>query len=121
MAFVPAHKQTHNHPSPRESVHTMALTGKQVRHLRSLAHHLNPIVYIGKADVTDSVVKQAEAALEAHELVKCGVQDGSSLSAQDAAEALAAATGAQVVQVIGHRFSLYRLSTRKDIEHIKLA
>ncbi len=51
----------------------MALTGKQVRQLRALAHHLNPVVHI-----------------------------------------------AEVVQVIGHRFSLYRASSRKDIEHIKL-
>ena len=32
----------------------MALTGKQVRQLRSLAHHLNPIIHIGKSDITDA-------------------------------------------------------------------
>ena len=37
----------------------MALTGKQVRQLRALAHHLNPVVLIGKADVTDAIAKQA--------------------------------------------------------------
>lgn len=98
----------------------MALTGKQVRQLRALAHHLNPVVLIGKADVTDAIAKQAEEALEAHELIKCGVQDGSLLSCREAAEQLAERVGAEVVQVIGHRFSLYRASSRKDIEHIKL-
>ena len=92
----------------------MALTGKQVRQLRALAHHLNPVVLIGKADVTDAIAK------EAHELIKCGVQDGSLLSCREAADQLAERVGAEVVQVIGHRFSLYRASSRKDIEHIKL-
>ena len=98
----------------------MALTGKQVRQLRALAHHLNPVVHIGKADVTDAIVKQAEEALDAHELIKCSVQDGSLLSFREAADQLAELVGAEVVQVIGHRFSLYRASSRKDIEHIKL-
>ena len=54
----------------------MALSGKQVRQLRSLAHHLNPIIHIGKADITDALVKETEAALEARELIKCAVLDG---------------------------------------------
>ncbi|WP_085829732.1 ribosome assembly RNA-binding protein YhbY [Collinsella vaginalis] len=98
----------------------MALNGKQIRHLRSLAHHLNPVVFVGKADITDALVDQANQALEAHELIKCGVQDGSDLSAQEAAAELAERTGSDVVQVIGHRFSLYRLSDKKGIEHIQL-
>ena len=49
------------------------------------------------------------------------MQDGSDLSAREAAGELAERTGAEVVQVIGHRFSLYRESSRTDIEHIKLA
>ena len=98
----------------------MALTGKQVRQLRALAHHLNPVVLIGKADVTDAIAKQAEEALEAHELIKCAVQDGSLLSCREAADQLAERTGSEVVQVIGHRFALYRVSSRKDIEHIPL-
>ena len=79
-----------------------------------------PRVHIGKADVTDAIAKQAEEALDAHELIKCSVQDGSLLSCREAADQLAELVGAEVVQVIGHRFSLYRASSRKDIEHIKL-
>ncbi len=98
----------------------MALTGKQVRQLRSLAHHLDPIVYIGRGDVNGGVVSQAEEALEAHELIKCSVQDGSDLTCREAAEQLAELTNAEVVQVIGRRFALYRESSRKDIQKIKL-
>lgn len=98
----------------------MALTGKQVRQLRSLAHHLNPIIHIGKSDITDALVKETEAALENRELIKCAVQDGSDLETREAADMLAERTNADVVQVIGHRFSLYRKSSRDDIEKIKL-
>ncbi|WP_317299261.1 ribosome assembly RNA-binding protein YhbY [Collinsella tanakaei] len=98
----------------------MALTGKQVRQLRSLAHHLNPIIHIGKSDITDALVKETEAALENRELIKCAVQDGSDLETREAADILAERTNADVVQVIGHRFSLYRESSRDDIEKIKL-
>lgn len=98
----------------------MALTGKDVRHLRSLAHHLKPSIIIGKTDVNDGVVEQANGALEAHELIKCSLLDTSSLDVREAAAELAERCHAEVVQVIGRKFSLYRLSKRDDIEHIKL-
>ena len=99
----------------------MALTGKQVRQLRSLAHHLDPVVLVGKSGVNESVVSQAGAALEARELIKCGVQDGCPSSAADVAHELAERAGADVVQVIGRKFSLYRRSEKPGIEHIELA
>lgn len=98
----------------------MALSGKHVRHLRSIAHHLKPAIIIGKADVNDGVVEQANAALEAHELIKCSVLDTSSLDAREAADELASHCHAEVIQVIGRKFSLYRLSKRDDIDHIEL-
>ena len=67
----------------------MALTGAQVKQLRSMAHHLNPAIIIGKSDVNEGTVEQTVAYLEKHELVKCSVLDGSSLSAREAAEELA--------------------------------
>ena len=70
----------------------MALTGAQVKQLRSMAHHLNPAIIIGKSDVNEGTVEQTVAYLEKHELVKCSVLDGSSLSAREAAEELSAAT-----------------------------
>lgn len=98
----------------------MALTGRQIRQLRSLAHHLEPVVMIGKADINDGIVAQANDNLEAHELIKCSVFDSSMLTAREAADELADRCGAEIVQVIGRRFSLYRLSSRKNVEHIKL-
>jgi|GEM_PF-46569 len=90
----------------------MALTGAQVKQLRSMAHHLNPAIIIGKSDINEGTVEQTVAYLEKHELVKCSVLDGSSLSAREAAEDLADRCHAEVVQVIGRKFSLYRESSR---------
>ena len=98
----------------------MTLKGKQVRQLRSLAHHLDATITIGKGDVNEGVVGQADQALEAHELVKCSVLDSSGLDAREAAETLAERCGAEVVQVIGRKFTLYRETGREGVEKIKL-
>lgn len=98
----------------------MTLTKKQTKQLRAMANQLKPLVYIGKNDLTDSVIKQADETIESHELVKCQVQDGSGVTAKEAAEQLAEALGAEVVQTIGNRAVLYRRSKRDDVEHIQL-
>lgn len=98
----------------------MELTKKQVKQLRSLANTLNPVLYIGKNDITDAAVKQADETMQTHELMKCAVQDGSGLTAREAADQLAERINASVVQVIGNRFVLFRISSRNNIEHIRL-
>lgn len=98
----------------------MALAGRHIRQLRSLAHHLNPVIIVGKGDVNDGTVEQANEALEAHELIKCSVLDTSSLDVREAADELAGRCHAEVVQVIGRKFVLYRETSRKDVEKIKL-
>lgn len=97
-----------------------SLSKKQIKQLRTLANHLNPLVQIGKNDLSDTAIAQADETIEKRELIKCAVLDGSGLDAKDAAQGLAEALGAEVVQVIGNRFVLFRRSRRTDIEHIAL-
>ena len=99
----------------------MALSKKQVKQLRAMANQLNPLLYIGKNDLTDAAVKQASETMNSHELLKVAVQDGSGLTAKEAADKLAGQIGAQVVQVIGNRFVLYRTRTPTDIAHTRRA
>ena len=75
----------------------MALSKKQVKQLRAMANQLNPLLYIGKNDLTDAAVKQASETMDSHELLKVAVQDGSGLTAKEAADKLAGQIGAQVV------------------------
>ncbi len=98
----------------------MALNGRQIRQLRSLAHHLNPVIIIGKGDVNEGTVEQANECLEAHELIKCSVLDTSALTAREAADELAERCHAEVVQVIGRKFSLYRETHREGVKKIAL-
>ncbi len=84
------------------------MTSKQRAYLRGLANTLEPIVHVGKGGMADTIVKQADDALTARELIKGKVLETAPETAREAAEALAAATDAQVVQVIGRTFVLYR-------------
>ena len=66
----------------------MELTSKQRAQLRSLASTLDTIIHIGKDGISDNLVKQADDALEARELIKGKVLENSMLTAREAAEEL---------------------------------
>lgn len=75
-----------------------------------MAHDLDPVAYIGKFGLTDNVIKQIDVCLEARELVKVKLQEGCDLKAKDVANDVAETLGAEFVQAIGHKFTLYRES-----------
>ena len=92
----------------------MELTSKQRAQLRGMAATMDTILHVGKDGIGDNLVKQADDALEARELIKGRVLENSLMSAREAAEALAPLTRSEVVQVIGTKFVLYRPSHNKD-------
>jgi RNA-binding protein len=89
----------------------MALTEKQKKHLRRLAHPLNPIVMLGNAGLTEGVVKELERALTDHELVKVAARVGDRDARNEALETLASRTSSELVQRIGNVGVLYRKSS----------
>lgn len=91
------------------------LTGKQVRFLRGLGHHLNPVVMIGRSELSEAVLRSTDAALKAHELIKVKLQEGCLLDRREVAAELAARCGAQVAQILGKTFLLYREAEEKKI------
>lgn len=88
------------------------LTSKQRSYLRSLANNIDPIFQVGKSGIGDNLVKQFNDALEARELVKATVLRNAEAGAREIAEELSGMTGADVVQVIGNRFVLYKESEK---------
>ena len=68
----------------------MTLSEKQKKHLRRLAHPMNPIVMLGNAGLTDAVVSELERALSDHELVKVSARVGDRHARNDALASLAA-------------------------------
>lgn len=88
----------------------MALSEKQKKHLRRLAHPLNPIVMLGNAGLTDGVVNELERALNDHELVKVAARVGDRDARDAALASLAARTTSEIVQRIGNVGVFYRRS-----------
>ena len=84
------------------------MTSKQRAYLRGLANTLEPILHAGKGGISDAMIKQADDALEARELIKGKVLETAPNTAREVAEEIAAKVNAQVVQVIGRTFVLFR-------------
>jgi len=90
----------------------MSLSQKQIRHLRSLAHHLKPVVWVGQHGLSDNVIEEVRIALDAHELIKV------KLAAEKAErsamiETITAATNCAMVQHIGQMAVLFRRNEEK--------
>jgi len=89
------------------------MTSKERAELRSQAHHLDPVINIGKDTITPEVTQAISEALEARELIKVGVLKNCFDDPKEIAETVAARTGSQVVQVMGRKITLYKYNKKK--------
>ena len=92
------------------------MTSKQRAYLRGLANTMEPILHVGKGGISDAMIKQADDALEARELIKGKVLETAPATAREVAEEIAAKVNAEVVQVIGRTFVLFR-QKEKDSQY----
>lgn len=84
------------------------LSSKQRAYLRGLANSIDTILMVGKSGMSPEIIKQADDALKARELIKAKVLETSDISPKEAANIIANKVNADVVQVIGTKFILYR-------------
>ena len=91
------------------------LTSKQRAYLRSLANSAETILQVGKEGISENLIKQVDDALTARELIKLRALETCPTSPRETAQQLAQAAGAEVVQVIGTRFVLYRANPEKPV------
>ena len=84
------------------------LNSRQRAQLRGMANTYETILQIGKGGISEQLIAQVDGALEARELIKLRVLETSPDSSRVAADKIASQVGADVVQVIGSRFVLYR-------------
>jgi len=89
------------------------LDEKQKKFLRGLGHKLEPVARSGNPGLTPSLVKEVEAQLLAHELIKVKVSAGDREERDRFIERLCAATKATLVQRIGNMAILYKKNTKK--------
>jgi RNA-binding protein len=86
----------------------MSMKGKDRAALRAEAHHLKALVHVGHSGLTPAVLQSLDDVLRTHELVKAQVAQAGELTARDAANQVAEQMGAEVIQVIGRTFTVYR-------------
>ena len=88
----------------------MKLSGKQLNHLRSLAHHLKPVLTVGAAGVTPAVASELEVALTSHELVKIRLPSLGKSEKCELLDRLCTMTESSPVQLIGRIGVAFRTS-----------
>jgi len=85
----------------------MALSSKQARQLKGMAHALKPVVLVGDKGVTDAVIAKIEDELENHELIKVKIAADRD-EVKEAGVRICSATGAELAGSIGKVLMLYR-------------
>ncbi len=94
------------------------LTSKQRSYLRSQGNKLDPTIHIGKEGLSTGVIEQVNIDLADHELVKGRVLQNSLEEVRDVADKLATKCKAEVIQVIGNVFILYKRNEEEPIYNL---
>ena len=94
----------------------MTLTEPQKKFLRGLGHQLKPLIMVGDAGLSESLLAEFESTLEHHELIKVRVRVGDRAARDEIIEKLCDADGAALVQRIGNVALLYRPNLNKKPE-----
>ncbi len=81
---------------------------------RAEAHHLDPVVMIGNDGLTPAVVKETDAALKAHGLIKVRVQGDDRAAREAIYLQLADQLSAAPIQHIGKLLVLWRPKPEKE-------
>jgi RNA-binding protein len=91
----------------------MTISASQKRHLRSLAHHLKPVVTVGQHGLGENVLAELEIALDFHELVKVKISGAEREDKKAMIETISETCGADLVQTIGHIAVFFRRNAKK--------
>lgn len=91
----------------------MPLNTAQRTHLRRLGHNLEPVVLVGQNGISPNLVAEMERALNDHELVKVRARVGDRGLRDEILDELAKATGAEIIQRVGHVGLYYRRNPDK--------
>jgi len=95
------------------------ITPKLRAELKSLANSIEPAFQIGKGGVSEVQAEKIDDYLRVHELIKIKILDNSMYTAAEAANEIAEAIGAEVVQIIGSRAVLFKRNTKKPVLKLK--
>jgi RNA-binding protein len=86
----------------------MSLSETQKRYLRGLGHQLKPIVMVGEAGLSASLLQEYETTIAHHELIKVRVKVGDRIERDALVNELCAKGKAELVQRVGNMALIYR-------------
>jgi RNA-binding protein len=92
------------------------LTGKQKRYLRGLGHGLKPVITVGKGEISEALIGETDEALDYHELIKVKILESCPSDRESVAKGVADACEAEIAQILGRTFLLYRRAKEAKIE-----
>ena len=89
-------------------------TPKQRQFLKAQAHHLKPVVHIGKAGVTEALARELDVMLESLELIKLKLNQNTFEDLETTLEVLTRKVeGLEPVWTIGRTLLVFRPSRNK--------
>lgn len=94
----------------------MDLSEHQKKHLRGLGHQLKPVIMVGDAGLSESVLAEYESTLDHHELIKVRVRAGDREARDAIIEKLCTDSSAILIQRIGNVALLFRPNLKKKPE-----
>jgi len=83
------------------------LTPGQRRHLKRLAHHLKPLLQMGKDGPSAAFLKQLQEQVEAHELIKVRILNNCEHTREEITNGFKSA-GIAMVQKVGHVYTVFQ-------------
>ena len=92
----------------------ISLTISQIRALKQAAHHLKPVIQIGKKGISPSLIQEINQALEAHELIKIQVLSPEKPNIEADTDAITSYTGACHIATIGNIIIMFRQKEEKS-------
>lgn len=98
----------YNFPFPEEDFLTIQLSSRDRSALRARAHALDPVVMVGDGGLTPAVLREIDANLKAHELIKIRVAADDRTAREDILRQICDGLDAAPVQHIGKILLVYR-------------
>lgn len=92
---------------------TMNLSESQKRFLRGLGHQLKPVIVVGNAGLSDSVLNEFDTTINHHELIKIRIRVGDRHARDALITDLCSKHSAQLVTRIGNVALVYRRNDDK--------
>ena len=95
------------------------LNSLQRSYLKSMAHHLEPMIYIGKNGLTDGTIQAIDTALSANELIKIKFREFKN-DKQKLADKITTETLSLIVGIIGHTLIIFKQNPNPEKQEYRL-